>query len=144
MSGVAISTVCWCNMLHISKEKLVTVVDMTNLSLLKWIFCRWEITTKTYRLRAVRVVYYIYKLSMTVLLWPPSSAQWAALLVVFRPLNYSGFVFKPITNLNNMSCNLLMCMHYAGSHMQKWYQIKQMNELSVDGDVFVTFFCLFS
>lgn len=43
---------------------------------------------------------YILRLSVTVLLWPPSSSQSAALLVVFRPLNYSDFVFKPIINPN--------------------------------------------
>lgn len=54
-----------------------------------------------------RPVCYILRLSVTVLLWPPSSSQSAALLVVFRPLNYSGFVFKPIINLDNQSgCGL--------------------------------------
>lgn len=57
----------------------------------------------------MNILFYIYKLNLTALLWPPSSAQLAALLVVFRPFNYSGFVFNPIINLSNQFCDLLMC-----------------------------------
>lgn len=82
-----ISAVCWRSMWHIfkseEKEKIFHF-DMNFLS-------------------------YFYKLNLTILLGPPSSAQLAALLVVFRLFNYSGFVFKPIINLNNQFCESLMC-----------------------------------
>lgn len=99
-----------CSLRHIFKSKDKSIQSSwhrVNLSFFIWILC----------IRAVKIKWVrdfcITSSNLTVLLWPPSSAQWAALFVVFRPLNYSGFVFKPIIHLNNQSCNLLMCIHYT-------------------------------
>lgn len=54
------------------------------------------------------------------------------------------FCFQTNYKSYNLSCNLLMCIHYAGSHSQNLYWIKQMNELLAEGVLFFCFFGFFS
>lgn len=66
-------------------------------------------------MRGSRFAYYMNKQVLILLLWAPSRAQFAALLIIFLPFNYSGFVVKLILNCNNLSSDLLMCNYYAAS-----------------------------